>query len=85
MAEKIGCTVSAICQWENGKRQPDADTLIKLIRIYNVSSIDEFFGQKEAKIENISDSERTLLSLYREASYECRNIVHLILKNYRKK
>lgn len=84
VAEKIGCTVSAICQWENSKRQPDADTLIKLIHIYNVHSISEFFGEKE-DFQGLSNSEKMLLSLYREADYECKNIVNLILKNYRKK
>lgn len=84
VAEKIGCTVSAICQWENGKRQPDADTLIKLIHIYNVHSISEFFGEKEDS-QSLSNSEKMLLSLYREANYECKNIVNLILKNYGKK
>lgn len=85
VAEKLGCTTSAICQWENGKRQPDADTLIQLIHIYNVKSLNEFFGEKSEIHTNLTDTEKMLLSLYREATYECKNIVNLILKNYGRK
>lgn len=34
VALKLGCTASAVNQYENAKRQPSFDTLIKLAEIY---------------------------------------------------
>ena len=35
VALKLGCTPSAVNQYENGKRSPSFETLIKLAEIYD--------------------------------------------------
>ena len=34
VAKKLGCTSSAVSQYESGKREPDFETLVKLAEIY---------------------------------------------------
>ncbi len=34
VADKLGCTASAVNQYENGKRQPSFEILVKLAEIY---------------------------------------------------
>lgn len=80
VADKIGCTTSAICYWENGKRQPDADTLIELIHLYNVH-ISQFFDEAPQEIE-LSQDEIDLISTYRKAPKECKKVIKMILKSY---
>ena len=59
---KSGKTVNA---WENGRGQPDADTLIALSDIYGVVDIlAEFKGEKEDKIL-LSTHETDLIRAYR--------------------
>lgn len=79
VAEKIGCTTSAICYWESGKRQPDADTLIQLIHLYNVH-ISQFFDENPC--ENITDLELKLITQYRNAPQECKAVIETILQSY---
>ena len=61
VAEIIGCSVSALSYWENGKRQPDADTLIDLIHLYKVPSVSAFFGETAAADISMADEERRLI------------------------
>ena len=79
VAEKIGCTPSAISYWESGKRQPDADTLIQLIHLYDVH-ISQFFD--ENPYQDISDNELKLIMQYRKAPNECKSVIETILKSY---
>lgn len=57
---KSGKTVSA---WEVGRGQPDADTLIKLCRLFNVD-IADFYGHESGPLP-LSDSERSLVTAFR--------------------
>lgn len=57
---KSGKTVSA---WEVGRGQPDADTLIKLCRLFNVD-IADFYGHESGPLP-LSDSERSLVTTFR--------------------
>lgn len=34
VAKKLNCTASAVNQYENGKRKPSVDVLVKLAEIY---------------------------------------------------
>ena len=34
VAKKLGCTSSAVSQYESGKSEPDFETLVKLAEIY---------------------------------------------------
>lgn len=79
VAEKIGCTTSAISYWENGKRQPDADTLIQLIHLYNVH-ISQFFDENPC--EDITDLELKFIMQYRKSPQECKTVIETILQSY---
>lgn len=79
VAERIGCTTSAISYWESGKRQPDADTLIQLINLYDVH-ISQFFDENPC--EGVTDKELKLIMQYRKAPQECRAVIETILQNY---
>lgn len=58
----IGVSESAISQYENGKRQPDQNTLVKLADFFNVS-VDVLLGREPQKDtiltsdDNISEPE----------------------------
>lgn len=34
LAEALGCSAIAVCQWENGTRTPGIETLVKLADIF---------------------------------------------------
>lgn len=48
IAKLLGCTVSAYCQYEKGKRTPSVYTIIQLADFYAVST-DEILGHKMKK------------------------------------
>jgi transcriptional regulator with XRE-family HTH domain len=82
VADKIGCTTSAICYWESGKRQPDADTLLELINIYNIH-ISQFFDEKPC--DDITEQELKIIMQYRQSSSECKQLIETILNKYTRK
>lgn len=66
---KSGKTVSA---WEKGRGQPDADMLITLCDLYDISSIAELLGQKEEQPQisaglQLSSLEEEIIEAYRAA------------------
>lgn len=66
---KSGKTVSA---WEKGRGQPDADMLITLCDLYDISSIAELLGQKEEQPQisaglQLSPLEEEIVEAYRAA------------------
>ena len=81
VAEAVGCSVSAISYWENGKRQPDADTLIDLIHLYQVPSVSAFFGEAPPSEISLSVQERLLVLSYRRAPQAYKKIIDLILNS----
>lgn len=46
LAEKLNVSVRLISYWENGKRECDFDTLIKIANLFSVS-IDYLLGRKD--------------------------------------
>lgn len=69
-----------IYAWENGRTQPDADTLLILCEIYKIDNILESFGySNEGKEEfPLTDFERSLLLAYRMHP-EMHSAVHKLL------
>ncbi len=73
IAKYLGVVRSTICQYENGKRKPDPETLIKLANFFGVST-DYLLGRSDdfgnVTINGIapalSDEERELLALFRK-------------------
>lgn len=69
LGQKIGVSESTISLYENGKRQPDNETIIKLSNILNCSTdyllgIDE--NKKMPADENISEQDKKLFNLLRD-------------------
>ena len=62
MVGKSGKTVNA---WENGRGQPDADTLILLSDIYGVKDILAEFRGTVSDDFSLSDKEKDLIRAYR--------------------
>lgn len=64
---KSGKTVSA---WENGRGQPDIETLITLSRLYNVDNILSVFETDNGHLKEdnmiLSDHEIVLIKAYRD-------------------
>lgn len=45
LGEDLGVVNQTISFWENGKREPDMDTLLKIAKYFNVS-LEYLFGQE---------------------------------------
>lgn len=70
LAEKIGVSQQTISKYEQGLREPDIATLLKLSNIFNVS-IDFLLENSKRKFSNnllITDEEKELLSYYAKLS-----------------
>ena len=54
--------------WESGRTQPDADTLLRLCRIYEVNDILESFSYKTSRknVFKLTPQEKLLLEEYRK-------------------
>lgn len=44
LAAKIGNTQRNVCNWENGKSEPDCESIIKIANLFGVT-LDELFGR----------------------------------------
>lgn len=64
VADRIGLAISAVSSYESGTRYPSYDVLIKLARIYHVST-DYLLGmtdKKELDISGLKDEEVEAIS-----------------------
>ncbi|MCL1858385.1 MAG: helix-turn-helix domain-containing protein [Oscillospiraceae bacterium] len=55
LAEKLNVTRQAVSNWENGKTQPDIDTIIKISEILEVSVEEIIYGQKKITNEIVTN------------------------------
>ena len=53
VGEKVGKSHKTVYSWESGQGQPDADTLVKLCRIYNMN-IADFYDAKRITSDDFS-------------------------------
>lgn len=72
LAEKLGVTTSAVAAYENGKRNPSFEVLIKLAQVFNVT-IDNLLGYSDKDLIDVSglsfsqrDSVESLISTYKK-------------------
>jgi len=80
VAKKIGIAQVTYCNYENGNREPDINTLIKLADLFKVS-IDELFGYKQTTQEEkpISKSKRFIIeNLDKLSNQEIKKVVKYI-------
>ena len=78
----LNITPSAISYWESGKRIPDADTLISLCELYGIHSVSQLFGNTEPLNDEITDSEKYLIELYRNADKAAQTAVVKLLRSW---
>ena len=48
VAEKLGISAAAVCQWETGKTMPDPRKLPKIAEIFNCT-VDELISRQERR------------------------------------
>lgn len=68
----IGAAQNTICNWENGNRKPDYETLVAMSKIFNCS-IEYIIGEEEiktnsTKLEAITEQEKILLETFRSTT-----------------
>jgi transcriptional regulator with XRE-family HTH domain len=85
VAGTIGCTASALSYWESGKRQPDADTFLTLMRLYNVRGVLDIFTDLQNDESKLTEIEWEAVALFRRASVEGRSAIITILKAFQPK
>lgn len=77
LAEYLGISQQALSKWENGKNEPDNDSLIKIAKYFNVST-DYLLGNSESR-SNIqpyeNELEKVLFSKAKELSEEDKKAV----------
>lgn len=63
---RIGKSEKTVSGWEHGRGQPDADMLFVLCDLYGISSIADFYAEKQAvPAETLAGDEAELLAIYR--------------------
>lgn len=81
LSEFLGISQQALSKWENGKTQPDNETLVKLSNYFNVS-IDYLLGNSESKKINKpydDELEKVLFSKAKDLTYdEKKTIINVI-------
>jgi transcriptional regulator with XRE-family HTH domain len=78
----LGCGESTISMYENGKRQPDNETLKKIADYYGVT-IDYLLGyeqQAPPPTETLTDGEKALLDLFKRVPSEQQSLVLEMIK-----
>ena len=68
----VGAAQNTICNWENGNRKPDYETLIILSKLFNCS-IEYIIGEDSTikintQYETITQQEKTLLETFRNTT-----------------
>ena len=69
----IGAAQNTVCNWENGKREPDNDTLIKIADFFGVTT-DYLLGTKE-KPPLLKGDDAILLKDYHRLSEKKQQVV----------
>lgn len=89
LANKLGIKKSTISMYENGKREPDFETLEAIADFFNVDICTFFprndppdFDGSATTTDSLSDKEIQLVDAYRKATPDDRQIVDLTLKKY---
>ena len=66
VAEYLCCLPSVYSRYENGKREPSLDVLLKLSKLYHVS-VDYLIGNSEVDDTSITKKEAQMIRAMREA------------------
>lgn len=61
----LGRAYTTVASWESGKGQPDVDTLLRLMSIYQINDVVAEFGYASRK-DSLTLSERRLIQMFRD-------------------
>ena len=70
VAELLGVKSNTISNWENGKSNPDIDSLVELCKIYNISCssiLEEAYSSQIVHSLSVSGLEKEIIIAYRKA------------------
>ena len=73
LAEKIGVTTSAVSSYEVSARQPSYDVLVKISRIFNVTT-DYLLGKSDKDVIDVTELSIKQRNLIRETIKEFKNV-----------
>lgn len=79
VAELLGVKKNTISNWENGKANPDIDSLIRLCEIYEVSCstlLELSYGDTTDGTIILSEFEKSLILKYRSSDSITKELVH---------
>lgn len=82
VADAIGCSSIVYGRYENGKRQPSADILIRLAELFHVS-IDYLLGYDNVVVASLTSYEKELVEASREADDRARLDALKLLKAHK--
>lgn len=88
LARQTGITQAAISLWEKGTQQPNADSIQRICKFFDIST-DYFLGHSEdygniqysEQKEELTPSERELLEMYRGLSPEGKGTAKSLVKS----
>lgn len=79
VADYLCCLPSVYSRYENGKREPSVDVLIKLSKLYRVS-VDCLIGNNEVFDTSITKKEATMIEAMRHADERAQQDALVLLK-----
>lgn len=82
VADMLGVKKNTISNWENGKSNPDIDSLMQLCDIYNISCsalLEESYKSEQSNSLHITGIEKDIIMSYRKSDSISKEIVHRAL------
>ena len=82
VSEYLCCLPSVYSRYENGKREPSIDILLKLSKLYSVS-VDYLIGNDEVVDTSITKNEAIMIKAMRRADERARQDALVLLERHR--
>ena len=82
VSDYLCCLPSVYSRYENGKREPSSDILLKLSKLYSVS-VDYLIGNDEVVDTSITKNEAIMIKAMRRADERARQDALVLLERHR--
>ena len=82
VSDYLCCLPSVYSRYENGKREPSVDILLKLSKLYGVS-VDYLIGNDEVVDTSITKNEAIMIKAMRRADERARQDALVLLERHR--
>ena len=82
VSDYLCCLPSVYSRYENGKREPSVDILLKLSKLYSVS-VDYLIGNDEVVDTSITKNEAIMIKAMRRADERARQDALVLLERHR--